>query len=139
MDKNKNTSRKRKGENKLMTNEVGNTYQLFIEAIQKARKEKNISQRDMAQMLGISQAYYSKMEKSDSSTTFDFKMILSIINHLDLNVFNIKDEESIKDVLPMLSIENPNEMLEAMKGMFASKEDAEEIKQLLKKLTDNKE
>lgn len=60
--------------------------------IQKTRIEKKISQREMADFLGISLNYISKLE--NGKTKIDLKIFIKICNFLNISIYDVLNENS---------------------------------------------
>lgn len=60
--------------------------------IQTTRIEKKISQREMADFLGISLNYISKLE--NGKTKIDLKIFIKICNFLNISIYDVLNENS---------------------------------------------
>ncbi len=62
-------------------------YTTILENIKSARKEKNKSQREIAEALGITQTQYSKLESGESAMTIP--QLLSVSSALEVEIMNL--------------------------------------------------
>ncbi len=60
--------------------------------IQTTRMEKKISQKEMADFLGISLNYISKLE--NGKTKIDLKIFIKICNFLNISIYDVLNENS---------------------------------------------
>ena len=72
-----------------------------IEKLQLIRNNKNISYKNMAEMLGVSKTYYWQIENGKRRITYEFaKRIASIFNLKPDDIFYEEIKECIKKITP---------------------------------------
>ena len=74
--------------------------------VKKIRSQKGISQRKMAELLGIDPANYNRIE--NNLTSLKFETIIDIAKALEVDpFFLISDDEQIQQILPLLKKVSP--------------------------------
>lgn len=72
-----------------MENKHKKKYKLIAKAIVEYRKEAGITQKQLAEKLGISISYISKIEAPNTNKSFSLEILFDIADILDVSVINL--------------------------------------------------
>ena len=61
--------------------------------LKQQREEKGLSARKVAELLGISESYYSLIEKGERQKTLDFSLVVMLSRILDVSMATIAEYE----------------------------------------------
>ncbi|MEH7336381.1 helix-turn-helix transcriptional regulator [Neobacillus drentensis] len=72
-----------------MTSKHINKYNQISIAIKEARNTKNITQKELAENLGISMSYLSKIEAPNTEKSFSLELLFDIAESLNIPVIDL--------------------------------------------------
>ena len=122
-----------------------NVYEELVEKIKSTRKEKKINQKEIADLLELTQGGYSDIEKGKAK--FSVSKLFAVLDYLGIDILKpSKNDESSMIAIPTNSeeflqsyIEQKNDIAELKKQNSEIKNQNDEILSLLKKMMGNDE
>jgi len=112
--------------------------ELFNERLKQKRKEKGLSQAELARRVGVGRDSYNKYEKTVNRPSYETLMLLAeeLNTTIDYLLGNSKTPAYNNEVLN--AINNRNELKTLFNlAINATKEDIEVVNNLLKRMTNN--
>lgn len=82
--------------NKICEDSKTNIYLVVAENIKKYRKQRNLTQEDLAKISGYSDSYIRRIEAPKCQKNFSIQTIYIIASSLNIPIKNLFDDEDIK-------------------------------------------
>lgn len=67
-------------------------YEYFSGKTLEKRKLKKISQSALAERIGVSKSYISKIENNYNDISIDYEVVVRICNYLDINIYRLNQK-----------------------------------------------